>query len=116
MCHNRTNNNKINRIHEKCLRLIYNDKKLSFENLLDKDKSASIHHENLGSLVIEMYKVHRGISPEILNDLFPLRQAEQYYIRNRSQFIILNVKTVNHGFQSLKYLGPKVWERLYHHI
>ena len=26
MCHNRTNNNKINRLHERCLRLIYNDK------------------------------------------------------------------------------------------
>ena len=24
MCHNRTNNNKINRLHERCLRLIYN--------------------------------------------------------------------------------------------
>ena len=27
MCHNRTKNNKINRTHERCLRLIYNDKK-----------------------------------------------------------------------------------------
>ena len=27
MCHNRTNNNKMNRLHERCLLLIYNDKK-----------------------------------------------------------------------------------------
>ena len=27
MCHNRTNNDWINRLHERCLRLIYNDKK-----------------------------------------------------------------------------------------
>ena len=27
MCHNRTNNNKINRLHERCLRLIHDDKK-----------------------------------------------------------------------------------------
>ena len=30
MCHNRTNNNKIYRLHERCLRLIYNDKKIIF--------------------------------------------------------------------------------------
>ena len=37
MCHDRTNNNKLNRFHETCLRLIYNDKKSSFEDLLEKD-------------------------------------------------------------------------------
>ena len=26
MCHSRTNNNKINRINEKCLRIVYNEK------------------------------------------------------------------------------------------
>ena len=82
------------------------------KNLLDKDKSAFIHHRNFSSLAIEMYKVHRGISPEILNDLFTLRQADQYNLRNRSQFIIPNVKTVNHGFESLRYLGPKIWETI----
>ena len=61
MCHNRTENNKINRIHERRLRLIYNDKKSSFENLLDKKKYVSIHHRTLRSLAIEMYKVHCGI-------------------------------------------------------
>ena len=30
MCHNRTINNKINRLHEKCLRVAYNDNKSSF--------------------------------------------------------------------------------------
>ena len=75
MCHNHTRNNEINRINERCLRLTYNDKKSSFENLLDKDKSVSIHHKNLRSLAIKMCNVHRGISPEILNDLFPFKAS-----------------------------------------
>ena len=65
---------------------------------------------------MEMYKEHHGISPEILTDLFPLRQADQYNLRNRSQFIIPNVKTVNHGFESLRYLGPKIWETTSSHL
>ena len=38
MCHNRTINNKINRLHEKYLRIVYNDNKSSFQELLGKDK------------------------------------------------------------------------------
>ena len=57
MCVNRTKNNKINRIHERCHCLIYNDKKSSFINLLDKDKSVFIHHKKLRRLAIDMYKV-----------------------------------------------------------
>ena len=57
-----------------------------------------------------MYKAHRGISPEILNDLFlSLRPADQYNLRNWSQFIVPNVKTVNHGFERLSHLGRKIW-------
>ena len=57
----------------------------------------------------KMYKVHRCISSEILNDLFSLRQVNQYNYKNRSKFIITNVKTVDHGAESIsRYLEPKI--------
>ena len=37
MCHSRENNNKINRLHKRCIRIIYNDKRSSFNALLEKD-------------------------------------------------------------------------------
>ena len=37
MFHNRTINNKINRLHERALRLVYDDENLSFEELLELD-------------------------------------------------------------------------------
>ena len=55
MCYNRTKNNKINRLHEKCLHLKYNDKKSSFEQLLEIDSSVSVHDRNLRALATEMY-------------------------------------------------------------
>ena len=86
MCHNRTNNNKINRLHETCLRLLYNDKKSSFKNLLEKDRSVSIHHINLRTLAIELFKVFKGLSPVIFAQAFPVRQKNQYSMRNYSYF------------------------------
>ena len=56
MCHSRTNNRKINRLHERCLRIICNDKQSSFLKLLEKDNSVSIHQRNLQILAIKCSK------------------------------------------------------------
>ena len=54
ICHSRTNDNKINRLHERCLRIVYNDKESSFNDLLEKDGSVSIHMRNTQILATEM--------------------------------------------------------------
>ena len=41
--------NKINRLHKKFCCLIHNDKKFSFEELLEIDNSVSIHDRNLAT-------------------------------------------------------------------
>ena len=65
MCHSRTLNNIINKLHQRCLRLIYTEKTSTFQELLDKDNSVSIHMRNIQSLATEMYKEANNISPEI---------------------------------------------------
>ena len=89
MCCNRSLNTKINRLHERCLRIVYNDKKSNFNELLVKDGSVSIHHQNLQKLAVEMFKASRGLTPEIVNELFQFREIP-YEL-------------------SLKFCGPKVW-------
>ena len=47
-------NNKINRIHERALRITYKDKSSTFQELLEKGNSVSIHHRNIQKLAIEV--------------------------------------------------------------
>ena len=51
------NDNKIKHLHERCLQLTYNDKKSSYEILLVKNNSVFTHHKNIQALAIEMFKV-----------------------------------------------------------
>ena len=99
MFHSRNLNNKINRIHERALRLVYQNN-LSFSELLDLDNSVTVHQKNLQVLVTEIYKVKNGIAPEIMKDIFEL-QNPSYNLRSScSQFRRENIKTVHYGLQS----------------
>ena len=73
ICCNRSFNHKINRLHEKCLEIIYSDKISSFDELLDKDESVSIDHQNIHKLGIEIFIVLNGENPQIENKFFPIR-------------------------------------------
>ena len=57
MFHSRLINNKINRLHERCLRIVYSDNQSTFEELLEKDNTVSVHQRNLQFLATELYKV-----------------------------------------------------------
>ena len=73
MFYGRKVNNKINYIHERALRIVYKDNESSFENLLKKDNSVCIHHKNIQSLAIELFKVENNLSNTIMCDIFETR-------------------------------------------
>ena len=58
MFHDRHMNNKINKLHERSLRIVYKDDISSFEELLLKDGSLSTHHRNIHALAIEISEWH----------------------------------------------------------
>ena len=102
MFHSRIMNNKINRLHERCMRLIYEDKTSSSEELLEQEKSNSMHTRILQMLATEMLKVYRSMSP-ILSELFR-RGDISYNSQSNSNFAVSNVKSVFHRSESISYL------------
>ena len=109
MFHCRVLNNKINRIHEKALRITYKDKSSTFQELLENDNSVSIHHRNIQKLAIEIYKVLHGFSPPILNDIF-VPVSRPYNFRRNDTLQRRRVNSVRHGTESVSFLGPKLWD------
>ena len=83
----KTINRKIDRLHERALRLAYKDYVSSFHELLEKDKSVTIHNRNLRALVIEMYKIHHKISPSFIRELV-VEEDPAYNTRSTTNVVI----------------------------
>ena len=75
MCHSRTMETQINRIHERDLKIIYWDNISSFEMLLKKSGSVTIHHRNLQLLATEIYKALNNLSSGLMSDLFKIKDT-----------------------------------------
>ena len=108
MFHSRTLNNKINRFHERALRLVYKDVHLSFQQLLDKDDSVNIHHRHLQKLATKMYKLENNISPIIMKTILPESQ-NPYLLRSGNPFHTENIRTLYYGIETISLRGPKTW-------
>ena len=115
MCHSRGINARINNLHYRALRIIYRDDTLTFEELLERDGSVTVHHQNLRFLAIEMFKVVHGLAPSFMAELFVEnrnRNSDNVSANTRSNsrfYNHVNPKTVNYGLESLRCLGPKIW-------
>ena len=111
MFHSRSLNNKINRIHERALRITYNDKSSSFQNLLEKDNSVTIHHKNIKILATETYKFLQGLSPPLMNEIF-VERNNNYSLRGNNLLTRRRVNSVRYGTETVSFLAPKIWDIL----
>ena len=119
MNHSRTLNNRINGLHKRVLSLVYNDFSSSFSELLEKYKSATIHHRNFKrniivtsqTLAYEIFKVKNNMASEILTEIFPQKESN-YSPRNSTALQGRSIKTIMYGSESISSLGPKIWDIL----
>ena len=104
-------NRKINCIHERASRLVYDDYISSCEDLIRKDITVSIHHRNVQKVAIEMYKIKYNVGPQLIDDLFCKKALNT---RSKASFHRPNVRTVAYGEQYLRSFGPIVWDNMVH--
>ena len=89
---------------------MYQDKKSNLQDLLQKDKSVSIHIKNLQRLATEIYKVKNGLSPEIMKEVFIFHENCNYNLRSGTHLANRKMHIAYFGTDTIANLGPKLWK------
>ena len=94
---------------KRALKTVYGDHKTKFSQLLNIDKSVSIHQRNLQYLLIEIYRVKKGISPTLINEIFQFFENPVYEHRSGVHLPSRISRKVFFGTESIMNPGVKSW-------
>ena len=107
MFHSRRTNNKINRFHERVLRILYDDDVSTFDQLLAMDKFLCILHQNIQRLLTEIYKALHDISGNSLKELL-VKTENTISLRSKSELVIPSVNSILKGKNSIRYFDSVI--------
>ena len=96
-------NNKINRLHERSLRIVNNDYESTYEELLSHNNCFSIHNQNIHCLAVQIYKVLMICLGDFKN-FFDFK--DKYTVH------IPLVSTELKGKNSIRYFGVVIWNAI----
>ena len=99
MFHGRQTNHKIKRVHERALRIVYSEHVSFSQDLLNKDNSFTIHHQNIQSLATETYETLNNLPGDTFEGLVTPRM-DSYSLRLEQE-----VSTVLEGKIFFRYFG-----------
>ena len=98
----------INRSQERSIRTVYNDASSTFQELLQRNRSVSIHHKNIQTLTTEVFKVVNNICPPIMKTFFDFRE-NIHNIRKFQEMRQQKARTVRYGVETALYRAPQLW-------
>ena len=103
--------NKINRLHERALRIVYDDDVSTFDQLLAMEKSFCIHHQNIQRLLTEIYKALHDISRNSLKKQLVKREGTISF-QSKPELVIPSVNSVLKGKSFLRLFGSVILNSL----
>ena len=104
-------NNKINQIHKRALRVLFDDYDTPFADLLVRNNEKTVHVQNLQRLMIEIYKTLHHVNPLFLSELFQRREV-RYNLRIKNTVLLPSTSTVAFGMNSICFRGSILWNSI----
>ena len=102
---------KINAVHKRSFRIIQNDYESLYPLLLQKTHQITFHQRCINSLKIEVYKYLNGHSPDIMNDIFKLRENTSN-LWNFHIFQTENPCSLKLGLHAVPYCDSQLWQQV----
>jgi len=100
----RGNSRKLEKIQERALRFVFNDRSSESTDLLKRGNFLSLSALRLRALAIEVYKCVYGLNPQYMNKLFEVSDTH-YILRDPSRLKQPKFSTKTFGYRSFRYYG-----------
>ena len=109
----RGNLQKLDKLHERALRLTYTNYSTTYDTLLETTNTLDIYKRCLKALATEMYKVKRKWLPQYVIDMFAENDISRVYnLRDTNTFVLPKYKSKKYGYHSFTYIGSKLWNNI----
>ena len=105
----RNSQKKIEKVQDRCLRLLFDDYSSSYENLLNKSGQPSMELKRLRILALEVFKTLKSLNPEFMKEIF---HPSPYLTHKKNNLQVQSRRTVKFGNNSLRVLGAHIWNSL----
>ena len=105
------NNQKLEKIQERALRILFTDYDSSYKELLGKAGTTTLLIQRLRLIALTVFKSLHGLNPPCLNDLFTPKSVP-YEMRDSSLLEQSRCRTTQFGLRSISYIGAKLWNDL----
>ena len=106
-----TETHKMEKIQERAIQFIYSDYEGMYAELLIKHNISTLYNKRIKGICTEMYKTTNNLNPSYIKTIIqnrpsthPSRQPLDFYISRSNQY--------TYGENSLRILGPKLWNSL----
>ena len=93
------------------LRVLYGDYDSSFDQLLARAGSITVHQKNLQILMIEIYKTMNHLNPSYIWGFF-VKKDIPYNLRTKELCRVPSAQSHRYGLNSLSFRGSLLWNAL----
>ena len=107
----KTNNQKLEKIQERALKIIYSDYESSYEELLEKSNSSTLLIARLRLLLCEIFKSLKELNTKYVSEIF-VKKELPYNFRNSCKLHQPITKTTTYGLRSVLSTGAELWNDL----
>ena len=111
----RQNNTKIEKIHNRALKIVYNDYDSEYDALLQRFGTNTVFQLRINRILNEVYKTVNKLNPSYLNPIFDVKSLP-YALRDSLKLTQPIKDTTTFGLRSVSYVGSKLWNELPIHI
>ena len=107
----KTNTEKLEKLQFRALKIVFNDYKSCYEDLLSKAKVPTLYQSRIRTIAIETFKCLYELSPPYVTDLVNFKSSN-YSSKYQNTAEVPMIRTVSYGKQSFKYDAARVWNSL----